>query len=186
MFEGSHGARAAIGFAAVVIVVTASIGVYTLNAATLQNASSAGLTTNSVGTSSFSQADGSTSTSVTSSYTFRWGLDYMTADPGCSTEHGGGPWVPAPCWGSDAYTFNCLAEAATPQGCAETVQIKGTAGGNYSVVIWYPYVNSSSGIVWENCRFYLLPPAGPGYTYAYCVSVNSTSFLVGQPSPPPP
>jgi hypothetical protein len=123
---------------------------------------------------------------------FRYGLSYLSSAPGGSISVSqSGPGYPAPVFGSesDAVVFDCASAAATPQGCMKTVTFKGTSNQTYTVKVWLPYLNASAGIPWENCRYAVtsVPIRGSqAPVYAYCISLNSTSFLVALPRPPPP
>ena len=98
---------------------------------------------------------------------------------------------PVPCFGpnSGAYLFNCAVTAATSQGCTQRVNITGSSSQSFTVTVWYPYVNYNGEQPWQNCKYMLpdipTPPGPQGPYYAYCISVNSTSFFITLPSPPP-
>ncbi len=172
--------KAALGFAATIIVTVVALGAYTLGTPlgtpTDRNTNSAGMLTMT------------TVRSTTSSVNFLYGLMYLTADSGCfSGPSPAGPWSPSPCFGprSDAVVFNCMKAAATSQGCTQRVYYKGNASESYVVTVWYPYFNSTANSEGYNCKLAFYPET-VHTGYAYCMSVNSTSFLVAQPSPPPP
>ena len=130
------------------------------------------------------QNETSTSTTTETVTTpFPWyGLVYLSADPGCSTSYGETSY-PVPCFGSSGYLFNCAAAATNSEGCTQQVNITGT-NESFTVTIWYPYTNSIGEQPVQNCKWTVqLPsPPGPETGYAYCISVNSTSFLVSEPA----
>ena len=89
---------------------------------------------------------------------------------------------PVPCFTSEfsqAFVFNCASEASTSSGC--TTLVESVVGGsapenNYTITVWYPYVNQSNEPSQDNCMFSV-----KGYTaspYAYCFTVNSTAFAL--------
>jgi hypothetical protein len=84
----------------------------------------------------------------------------------------------------DPYIFNCTAEAATPQGCTEQVNITGTTNESFTITIHYP---SAGGSPEQNCNYVqLLPPPFESEPYnAYCIPINSTSFLISEPDTGP-
>jgi hypothetical protein len=97
-----------------------------------------------------------------------------------------------PCWGGDAYVFNCASEAATQQGCTEDVVYSGPGaegiGGvkpvpNYVISIRYPFTNQTEPS-WGNC-VWTVQGIVPGQGYALCSAVNATAFIVGVPAAPP-
>lgn len=131
----------------------------------------------------------STTTRTIANTTIPWsGLDYMTADSGCTTYvPGGSPVYPVPCFGpnSSAYAFNCAAAAATSQGCTQVVNIIGTSPKpNFTITVWYPY-NYQGEQLSQNCKWTesIPNPPGPESEYAYCISLNSTAFFVTESAP---
>lgn len=82
--------------------------------------------------------------------------------------------VPEPCtstYFSDAVIFNCASEAATSSGCVKHL----TSGvGNYSITIWYPYVNQTGEPQISNCKW---SEQGITFSYGYCFLINSTAFV---------
>jgi len=90
---------------------------------------------------------------------------------------------PAPCWTSDfseAFIFNCAAEAAAPAGCTAQVSSGlGDAGSpltNYTITVHYPDVGQPGEPASSNCMLSV-----PGVTtppWAYCFMVNATAFAV--------
>jgi hypothetical protein len=105
-------------------------------------------------------------------------------------------WYEVPCFGIDTnpVIFNCAVAAATPQGCTQRINTTGPpppqpSGPNYFVVtIWYPYINYTvyPGL---NCRYSVpsvpTPPGPYGPSYAYCIPINATAFIVAQQAPNP-
>src|SRR5437016_4082778 len=114
------------------------------------------LDTSAVLTSNGPTMSGSTvmTTSEPTSAYFRYGLFYLSsAHPGSTSVNESGPWYPTPSFGpeSDAVVFNCASAAATQQGCTKTATFKGNSNQTFTVKVWYPYINASAGIPWENC-----------------------------------
>lgn len=126
-----------------------------------------------------------TTTQTVANRTIPWyGLYYLSAAPGCAVSYGVHSY-PAPCFAySGGVLFDCAAAAATPQGCTEKVNITGTSNQNFIITIWYPY---NTGVPSQNCKWTesLPTPPGPDSAFAYCISVNSTSFLISEPAPGP-
>ena len=93
----------------------------------------------------------------------------------------------SPCFGgnfSQALVFNCARAAASSSGCSEQVgsTYEIVVGSGYHLTIWYPYWNST--YEWVNCMYeYGGNPGQP--QYAYCISTNSTAFIISEPAPPP-
>jgi hypothetical protein len=92
---------------------------------------------------------------------------------------------------SSALLFDCTTAATT--GCS-VQQYDVTTGTNASIVTWYPVVNQTGEPGWANCFFELFEEPShqplPGYdsrpTYAYCIAIGSTAFVVAAPGPPGP
>jgi hypothetical protein len=84
-----------------------------------------------------------------------------------------------PCFGGDAYVFNCASAAATSQGCTTS-----TTGPypSYVMNIKYPFANQTEPS-WANC-LWTVQGITQGQGYAYCISINSTSFIMGEQAPP--
>ena len=128
----------------------------------------------------------------------RWyGLMFMGNETGCAVSTDPPTtWYETPCFGSNAdeIVFNCAAAAATTQGCTRRFNVTGvveptpSGPGYFVVTIWYPYVNASvyPGV---NCKYTVpsvpTPPGPEGPGYAYCISVNATSFIVAVQAPGP-
>ncbi len=131
------------------------------------------------------------STATTTTFVPWYGLDYLGNQSGCAVSTDPPTtWYPVPCFGpnSDEVIFNCSAAAASPQGCTQRVNLNGSSGQYFVLTIWYPYTNSTLGLS-VNCK-YTIPsvpittgPAGP--YYAYCISTNSTAFIVTGRAPGP-
>lgn len=124
-------------------------------------------------TSSESTSSAGSTTATSSTYV----LAYLSTDGGCSA---GG--MAAPCWGSPAYVFDCLSAAQTQQGCTELV-VTTSPNWNYTINIRYPFSNQTEPS-WANC-LWTLQGQVPGQGYGHCNQVNSTSFTIGEPAPPP-
>jgi hypothetical protein len=122
-----------------------------------------------------------TTTTVTTG--FSWlGLIYMSNASGCNVIHNGITY-PEPCFSyNDPYIFNCASSAATAQGCTEQVYVNSTTN-SFTVTVWYPIPNSQPG---QNCQYSVLSiPNYQNPTFAYCIPINSTSFLVSRAALPP-
>jgi hypothetical protein len=132
------------------------------------------LTSTSTSTSTVTQTATSTTT-TTSSLWVAHGFDFITASGNCD----GGT---APCWGAPAYVFNCPPSfpSEPDESCSQVV---------VSQVFPYPvyglsitsYRNQSEP--WANCAYQL---GSAGEVGAYCILLNASAFIVGQPAPPPP
>ena len=106
-------------------------------------------------------------------------LDYLTAEGYFLQGHG---YVPL--WGiADAYLFDCTASATTPQGCDRHVTSPLPPYPSYTINIRYPFANSTEPS-WANCLWTV--PAASWESWAKCVTISATTFVVGIPSPPPP
>ena len=116
-----------------------------------------------------------------------YGLDFLSAAPGCAIEYGAYSYA-APCFSSTPHIFDCATAAATPQGCTQLIHITGAPNQNFTVTVWYPLA-VNSGVPSQNCKWIqtnLPTPPGPdGPYYDYCFYINSTSFLVAMPAPGP-
>ena len=135
-------------------------------------------------TSTVTQNESSTTTETVNNPIPWYGLVYLSAQPGCMLSSG---IVSYPCPASsrvDPYVFNCAAAAATPQGCTEQVNITGTTNESFTITIHYPSTGGSPG---QNCNYVqLLPPPFESEPYnAYCIPINSTSFLISEPDTGP-
>jgi len=88
---------------------------------------------------------------------------------------------PVPCFGlfSHAEIFNCVAAAAGPFGCTKDISPDQEPAHSYTITIWYPYyaANMSS---YENCKYHVTGQRPP-FQYAYCILLNSTSFVASLP-----
>lgn len=103
-------------------------------------------------------------------------FDFLSA-AGICTQRGGY----APCWGGDAYVFDCASSAATSQGCTQRVTSAKAPYPSYTINIRYPFTNQTEPS-WANC-LWTVHGITHGQGYAYCISVNSTSFVVGEQPP---
>jgi hypothetical protein len=110
--------------------------------------------------------------------------NFLSSGGGCS---------PGPCDAqrlSDALVFNCLAAAATPSGCSEVwssgLRYSASPIINYTVTVWYPSYDQSNEPASANCM-YTVSPVGslgippPTSSFGYCITVNSTAFVVSLP-----
>jgi len=127
-----------------------------------------------------------------------YGLIYLDNESNCAVSTDPPTtWYEIPCLGfnADPVVFNCAAAAASPEGCTLRVNTTGEytpqpSGPNYfTVTIWYPYVNDTAGYPGVNCKYIVpsvpTPPGPQGPYYGYCISLNSTAFIVTQRAPPP-
>jgi hypothetical protein len=88
----------------------------------------------------------------------------------------------APCWGEPAYVFNdCPLSllSGPPQSCSGVVVSDVSAYASYSISVT-SYRNQSEP--WANCAYQAGFATERG---AYCVPLNSTAFILGEPAPPP-
>ena len=83
---------------------------------------------------------------------------------------------------SSAEVFNCPSQAATSSGCAWKVVNSSAPQYASTVTVWYPYPDPSGGP--QNCRYTDSGDSGSYYS-AYCIPLNSTSFIVSDLAPPP-
>ena len=111
--------------------------------------------------------------------------DYLTAGTICT-----GPGGYVPCFGGSMpnntpYFFNCAAAAATPQGCTQKVTYTGVPLVSQvpSYVINIRFTNQTAPW-WANC-LWSVQGTTAGQEYGYCMMVSSTSFALGEPTPPP-
>ncbi len=124
-----------------------------------------------------------TSTS-TGSVTVATSFLFLTASGICTAPGGY-----APCWGIEAYVFHCttqnlLAGPYTPQ-CAQRVTSTVAPYPSYNTTVTFPSARQGNQPPWANCQWNV---AGitPGQGYGYCVLLNSSSFIMGEPAPPHP
>ena len=92
---------------------------------------------------------------------------------GACTENGN----PVPCITSEfsqAFIFNCAAQAASASGC--TTQVPSSLGGSYTITVWYPYTDHPGEPAGDNCKFSV--PGDTGSPFAYCFMVNATAFAL--------
>jgi hypothetical protein len=92
-----------------------------------------------------------------------------------------------PCFGNPAYLFNAcsnlLAGPAAQYTCPYTVSSSTQQNSSYTINITLGVSGRSSEPGWANCSW---ATAAEG-EYAACVPViNSTAFIMGEPSPSPP
>ena len=102
---------------------------------------------------------------------------YLTASAICT-----GPGGYLPCWGGEAYIFNCADGAATPQGCWQQVTSTLAPHPSYFIGIRYPFYNQTEPL-WANC-LWTVGRIDPERGYAHCTSTNSTAFFVSTQAPP--
>jgi hypothetical protein len=92
---------------------------------------------------------------------------------GACTEDGN----PVPCTASEfsqAFIFNCAAQATLASGC--TTQVPSSLGASYTITVWYPYTGQPGEPKGDNCKYSV--PGDTGSPYAYCFMVNATSFAL--------
>jgi len=105
--------------------------------------------------------------------------EYLTSRYSCSG---------TPCFSSNlslAYAFACAQQADTQSGCRVEVTIAPQV--NYNLTIWYPASSRNSEPAWANCEYTVNVPFNVyGYTYAYCISVSQSSFIIAEQAGPYP
>jgi hypothetical protein len=178
---------AAAIFIAAVVISASGLAYYSLEAATLKTTTLIVTTTSDVTTTSIitetspvttTSTITTTSTLVTElTSTFNNSYSYLTAAFTC--EEPGGY---MPCWGGTPYVFDCAAEAMTSGGCTQNVTSILKPPTSYTINIRYPFVNATVPSEF-NC---LWAAAGlrQSQEFAYCVPLNSTAFIIGEPEPP--
>jgi hypothetical protein len=133
------------------------------------------LTSTSTSTSTLTSTLTQTSTTTTtSSLSTVYGFNFITASGNCN---GGN----APCWGEPAYVFNCQSSllSGPDESCSQVVVSDVFPYPVYGISI-ASYRNQSEP--WANCAYKLGFASEVG---AYCVLLNSTAFILGEPAPPP-
>ncbi|MGI0090502.1 MAG: hypothetical protein ACREBS_02215 [Nitrososphaerales archaeon] len=83
--------------------------------------------------------------------------------------------IPTPCIShefSSAIIFNCASQAATSSGCVDRLS---SGMGNYTITVWYPYVNHANEPAGANCWYN--EEGNPSPPYGYCFLTNSTTFV---------
>ena len=185
----------------VVVSVVAGWAVYTVlpRSAASSQAPSTSSASSSVTSSQNTSSVGANSSSAAYPFT---NPGYLTQSGGCAASYSSnGTAYAEPCvFGgtiSDALVFNCLAAAALPSGCAG--QITALSGEvfppvnnsgpafnspvlNNTVTVWYPYVgNAAKEPSWANCMYAVAHGPSAATEFAFCVSLNSTSFIVSGP-----
>jgi hypothetical protein len=161
---------ALLGLFVALTIVLASTTVYESGTRTT-------LTSTSTSTSTLTSTSTSTSTvTTTSSLLTAYGFQFIT-ESGICTANG----VLAPCWGEPAYVFNCQSSLLTEpyESCSQFVASDVSAYASYSISVT-SYRNQSEP--WANCAYQAGFAAENG---AYCVALNSTAFILGEPAPPP-
>jgi len=86
---------------------------------------------------------------------------------------------PVPCTASEfsqAFIFNCAAQASTAPGCTTEVPSSGPWGTSYTITVRYPYTGQPGEPANDNCMFSV--PGDTGSPYAYCFMVNATAFAL--------
>jgi hypothetical protein len=126
--------------------------------------------------------------------TFEGGTSFQTTTPVAiypliyAVPNGQGGYCQGPggydiCLGGNYTTaerFDCATQATTPMGCTWKVVLPSAPQMASEMTVWYPYSISSQGPWFFNCRY--VDSGDPtNYYYAYCIFVNSTSFVVAQP-----
>jgi hypothetical protein len=166
-----------------------------------------GSAANSRVSSSSSASSTDTGITVTSSAAYPFANPgYITRSGGCAASYrSNGTAYAEPCaFGGtirDALVFNCLATAALPSGCAGQITPlpgevmptppPGNNPGpdvnspvlNNTVTVWYPYVGHAANTPsWANCMYAVAHGPSAATDYAFCVSLNSTSFVASAPT----
>ena len=87
---------------------------------------------------------------------------------------------PVPCVTSgfsQAFIFNCAAQAASASGCTAQVPSSGPwSATSYTITVWYPYSGQPGEPAGANCMFSV--PGDTASPYAYCFMVNATAFAL--------
>lgn len=114
---------------------------------------------------------------------------YLSKSSGVSCIGTGGGFngtdYPAPCFSStisEAYVFNCASTAASLSGCQARFNSTLSPGSpTYTITVWYPITGETGESSLDNCKFV----DSPQPSYGYCISLNSTSFIlsIGGPGP---
>jgi hypothetical protein len=90
---------------------------------------------------------------------------------------------PAPCVTSEfsqAFIFNCAAQAATASGCTTQVPSSGPwSAKSYTITVRYPYIGQQGEPARANCMFSV--PGDTVSPYGHCFMVNSTAFAMSYP-----
>jgi hypothetical protein len=155
-----------VGLLVALTIVLASTTVYESGARTI-------VTSTSTSTNTL------TSTSIvtaTSSLLTAYGFQFITGS-GICTANG----ALVPCWGEPAYVFDCPPSLPTEpyESCSQFVVSDVSAYASYGISVT-SYSNQSEQ--WANCAYQAGFAAEQG---AYCVPLNSTAFILGEPAPPP-
>lgn len=170
---------ALLGLFVALTIVLASTTVYESGTrTTLTSTSTSTIASTNTLTSTLTQTTTVTSTTLSSSVPY--GFDFITASGNCD---GGN----APCWGQPAYVFNCAPSLFTKangefvtESCSQVVVSDVFPYPVYGISIT-SYSNQSEP--WANCAYQVGLASEVG---AYCVLLNSTAFILGEPATPPP
>jgi hypothetical protein len=169
-------------FVAVVVIVAASLGSYSLGVQSgMRNPVTASTTV----------VETTTAISITTLSDF----SYLAAGPGCYTpalenENGSGVSI---CFGTrpNAVEFACRAAAASPTGCTMRVYYQGAVNKSYLVTVWYPWINSTlfeshPMLAYFDAKIKLTVFNSTGILYMNGFLIGPSSFVVGLPPSPPP
>jgi hypothetical protein len=99
---------------------------------------------------------------------------FLSNGGGCSENNN-----PVPCTISEfsqAFIFNCAAQAATASGCIAQVPSSGPWGTSYTITVQYPDTGQPGEPAGDNCMFSV--PGDTGLPYAYCFMVNASAFAM--------
>jgi hypothetical protein len=78
---------------------------------------------------------------------------------------------------SQAFIFNCAAQAATASGCTTQVPSSGPWNAtSYTITVRYPYVGQQGEPASDDCVFSV--PGDTASPYANCFMVNATAFAL--------
>ncbi len=162
---------ALLGLFVALTIVLASTTVYESGTRTTLTSTS---TATSTLTSTLTQT---TTITTTSSLQIAYGFQFITGSGICTASG-----APALCWGQPPYVFNCQPSLLTEsdQLCNQTVTTGVFAYPSFGISIT-SYHNQSEP--WVNCAYKL---GFASEVEAYCVLLNSTAFILGEPAPPPP
>jgi hypothetical protein len=174
---------ALLGLFVALTIVLASTTVYesgtrTTVTSTSTSTSTLRSTSTNTLTSTLTQTTTSTATSTmtaTSPVTTAYGFQFITGS-GICTANG----TLVPCWGEPAYVFDCPPSLPTEpyESCSQFVVSDVSAYASYGISVT-SYSNQSEP--WANCAYQAGFATEQG---AYCVALNSTAFILGEPAPP--
>jgi hypothetical protein len=173
-------ARTMAGLSLVAVILAAGLGVVIIaEPPSIIHPSTTTVTKTETLTSSMTPISPATTpgnATTTSSSLSTNGFQFITGSGLCTSSG-----VVAPCWGEPAYVFTCAPPpfAQPDETCGPYVPTGVLALPSYGILIT-SYHNQSEP--WANCAY---QSGFASYIGAYCVPLNSTAFIVGEPAPPP-